>query len=212
MRRIVTMLAIGAALTLTGCTTQPVATAVATAVASTSMPTATAGSSVAPTSIAPARTDDAPSTATSSAAKPAPTASGPQTCQVSCGDTAQYNGPANLPAPSWAPGDKTAALAAATATMAEYIKAGTDHDTWFEGIRPRITDQFAIELGKFDPAYLTVSKMTGPATATTDKNNPFQVVVSVPTDDGVYKVTMLRATQTAFWFANSIIPPLPGDK
>ncbi|WP_284750782.1 hypothetical protein [Arthrobacter sp. efr-133-R2A-120] len=144
--------------------------------------------------------------------KPATSPAGSETCQVSCGDNPQYKGPKDLPAPSWAPGDKEAAPEASTAVMGAYIKPGTSHGTWFAGIRPRFTDQYAIGLGKFDPAYLTVSKMTGPATATNDPANPFQVIVDVPTDDGVYKVTMLRATQTAFWLANSIIPPLPGNK
>lgn len=193
MRRAVIVLAVGAALALAGCASQPTATPLPAVAASTSVPATSAAS-------------------TAGASKPAPAASGIQTCQVSCGDNPQYNGPANLPVPSWAPGDKDAALEAATAAMVAYVKPGTDHATWFEGIRPRITDQFAIELGKFDPAYLTVSKMTGKATATIEVNNPFQVVVSVPTDDGVYKVTMLRSTQTAFWLANSIIPPLPGNK
>lgn len=196
MRRTATVLAAAAlALALAGCGTQP---------ASTPLP-AVAASPTAPVS------SSAATTGASSAAKPAPSGT-KQPCQVSCGDNPQYNGPANLPAPSWAPGDKEAALAAATAAMVAYIKPGSDHATWFEGIRPRITDQFAIELGKFDPAYLTVSKMTGKATATNDPKNPFQVNVSVPTDDGVYQVTMLRSTQTAFWLANSIVPPLPGNK
>lgn len=200
IRRAVTVLAVGAvALMLAGCSTQPTATPLpAGAASSTTAPAASAAAT------APA--------GTSSAQKPAPATSGIQTCQVSCGDNPQYNGPANLPAPSWAAGDKDAALKAAVAAMGAYIKPATDHGTWFEGIHPRITDQFAIELGKFDPAYLTVSKMTGTATATTDPNNPFQVVVGVPTDDGVYQVTMLRSTQTAFWLANSIVPPLPGNK
>jgi hypothetical protein len=133
-------------------------------------------------------------------------------CVLSCGGQVQHNGPAALPAPSWAPGDKAAALAAAVAAMGAYIRPGTDHATWFTGIRPRVTDQFAAELGKFDPTYLTVSKMTGPATASPDPKDSFQLDVSVPTDDGVYQVTMLRSTQTAPWLANSIIPPLPGDK
>ena len=200
IRRAVTVLAVGAvALVLAGCSTQPTAAPLpAGAASSTTAPAASAAAT------APA--------GTSSAQKPAPATSGIQTCQVSCGDNPQYNGPTNLPAPSWAAGDKDAALEAAVAAMGAYIKPGTDHGTWFEGIHPRITDQFAIELGKFDPAYLTVSKMTGTATATTDPNNPFQVVVGVPTDDGVYQVTMLRSTQTAFWLANSIVPSLPGNK
>ncbi|MCZ2403555.1 hypothetical protein IV498_10270 [Paenarthrobacter sp. Z7-10] len=207
MRRAVTVLAVGAALVLTGCSTQPTATPLpAGAASSTTTPAASAAAT------APAASAAATAPAGTSGQKPAPATSGIQTCQVSCGDNPQYNGPANLPAPSWAAGDKDAALEAAVAAMGAYIKPGTDHGTWFEGIHPRITDQFAIELGKFDPAYLTVSKMTGTATATTDPNNPFQVVVGVPTDDGVYQVTMLRSTQTAFWLANSIVPPLPGNK
>lgn len=146
---------------------------------------------------------------TASTTRPSATAS--PLCVLSCSDQAQYTGPTALPAPTWAPGDKAAALNATVAVMNAYIRPGTDHDTWFAGIHPRITDQFAAELGTFDPTYLTVSKMTGNATATTDPNNPYQLAVSVPTDDGVYKVAMLRSTQTSFWLANSIIPPLPGD-
>lgn len=213
------------ALILTGCsTTETTPTpAAAPTIQATSPITAT------PQTTGPSQ-NTAPTTQTSTAAStaPAPTTASPssgkatkpkavatgtqQPCQVSCGDNAQYNGPANLPAPSWAPGDKDAAQQAALATMAEYIKPGTDHATWFNNIRPRITTQFAIELDKFDPTYLTVSKITGKATATTEANNPFQVIVSIPTDDGVYKVTMLRANQTAFWLTNSIVPPLPGGQ
>ena len=204
MRKAVTALALGAALVLAGCSTQPTPNPSPNASVTTTPP--------APTTQQAAASKAASSAGTVNPSKPAPATSGAQPCQVSCGDNPQYNGPANLPAPSWAAGDKDAALEAATAAMDAYIKPGTDHTAWFEGIRPRITDQFAIELGKFNPAYLTVSKMTGKATATTQTDNPFQVVVSVPTDDGVYKVTMLRSTQTAFWLANSIIPPLPGNK
>lgn len=209
MRKAVTALALGAALLLAGCATQPTPSSSPTTTASTATTEPSASQTTAPQTAASAATSPA---GTASPAKPAPVASGAQPCQVSCGDNPQYNGPANLPAPSWVPGDKEAALEAATAAMDAYIKPGTDHKIWFEGIRPRITDQFAIELGKFNPSYLTVSKMTGTATATTEKDNPFQVLISVPTDDGVYKVTMLRSTQTAFWLANSIIPPLPGNK
>lgn len=209
MRKALTALALGAALVLAGCSNQPTPSPAPTAPAVTTTTAPTTPQATAPSSAASAA---ASSAGTANPSKPAPAASGAQNCQVSCGDNPQYNGPPNLPAPSWVPGDKEAALEAATAAMDAYIKPGTDHTIWFEGIRPRITDQFAIELGKFNPSYLTVSKMTGKATATTETDNPFQVVVSVPTDDGVYKVTMLRSTQTAFWLANSIIPPLPGNK
>lgn len=176
------MLALGAGMVLSGCATE-----------------STAGSS--PDSVA--TTTPIPSTSASQLV-----ASGSPTCQVSCGENPQYNGPANLPAPSWSPGDEEAALAASKDTMIAYMTPGTDHTVWFENIRPRITDQFAIELGKFNPSYLTVSKMTGDPTIATDPSNPFQAVVTVPTDDGEYKVTMLRSTQTAFWLANSIVPQL----
>lgn len=159
----------------------------------------------------PATTSQTTASAAASSAKSSGKATVSPSCVLSCSDQTQYNGPAALPAPTWAPRDKAAALAAAVAAMNAYIKPGTDHDTWFTGIRPRITDQFAAELDTFDPNYLTVSKMTGKAAATSDPSTPFQLVVSVPTDDGVYKVTMLRTTQTAPWLANSIIPPLPGD-
>ncbi len=199
IKKTATILIIGVSLVLAGCSSPSAPTPSTT---TTSVPAA----GPAP----PASTMPAGAAPASPLLPPSP--AGSDACQVSCGDNPQYNGPKNLPKPSWAPGDKQAALTAAHGVMDAYIKPGTDHAIWLAGIRPRITDQFAIELRKFNPTYLTVSKITGNATATTQADNAFQVNVEIPTDDGKYQVRILRSTQKAPWLANTITPPLPGNK
>lgn len=177
------------------------AIAVALAITGCGNESTTAAPVAPPGSAAPASSASSPP----SVMKPAPTGTA---CQVSCDTAPQYVGPAPEAPPTWAPGDQQAAQAAALGTMKSYAQPGMAHSPWLAQMRPRVTDNFAAELTSFDPTYLTVSKVTGEPRTTTQKTNTYQAVVTVPTNEGAYTVTMLRSSQHSPWLANSIVPHL----
>ncbi|OMH32529.1 hypothetical protein [Tersicoccus sp. Bi-70] len=163
-----------------------------------------------PASSAPATSMSRPSPSSStsspsSAMKPAPTGTA---CQVSCDSAPQYVGPTPEAPPTWGPGDQKAAESAALGAMKAYAQPGMAHSPWLAQMRPRVTAGFAAELTSFDPSYLTVSKVTGAPRTTIQKTNTYQAVVTVPTNEGAYTVTMLRSSQHSPWLATSIVPPL----
>lgn len=101
----------------------------------------------------------------------------------------------------WDDQSRAAAVAAAEAALTAYARPGLDHDTWWAGLEPHLTQKAAQDYVDVDPARIPVSKLTGPGTIIQD-SSAYVAMVKIPTNAGRYDVLVIRSGGSAPWLAS----------
>jgi hypothetical protein len=91
--------------------------------------------------------------------------------------------------------------------MADYARPGTDAALWANDFARWLTPQATADYSTVDPANISVTRVTGPATLAVDESNGYGVTVTVPTDIGPYALQLLRTSKDSTWKVNRLTPP-----
>lgn len=100
---------------------------------------------------------------------------------------------------------QAAAIAAAEKALTAYARPDLSYTDWINGLYPYLTQAGAAAYQDTDPSRVPVRHVTGPGTilpASTDVS----LIVQVPTDVGLYNVSLSRPSATAPWLADRIRP------
>jgi len=108
---------------------------------------------------------------------------------------------------AWDDESKTEAVAVATRAMADYARPGTDAALWANDFARWLTPQATADYSTVDPANISVTRVTGPASLAVDEFNGYGVTVTVPTDIGPYALQLLRISKDSTWKVNRLTPP-----
>ena len=95
--------------------------------------------------------------------------------------------------------------AAATVALETFAQPDLDYDTWWAQMLPLITEQAGIAYANTDPAQIPVRQVTGAGTVL-EGSTEVSLIVQLPTDAGLYNVTLTRAGVDAPWLADRIRP------
>ncbi|BDA64462.1 hypothetical protein [Actinomyces capricornis] len=113
--------------------------------------------------------------------------------------------------PTWDQEAEDAAVQRASQTMTAYL-AGTDQETWWQGLLPHLTPEAQAvyrytDATRVPPA--TVDAGRAALISPTDEAHLLTALVQVPTDKGVFGVVLTRQSGSA-WLTRRIV--LPGDE
>jgi hypothetical protein len=114
------------------------------------------------------------------------------------------------PVPTWDDASRDSALEAAQAAMTAFARPDLDHDAWWAGLEPLLTQQAALDYAYVDPATVPATAVTGPATLA-EETSAYVATVEVPTDAGLYTVVLTRQDADAPWLTVRI-GPAQGDQ
>lgn len=81
-------------------------------------------------------------------------------------------------------------------------------DAWWDDLEPYLTAQAQQDYSYTDPANVPVTKLTGAATLV-ELDTRRVAIVHVPTDAGLYAVTLSRSPESPTWLVERIAPPEP---
>ncbi|WP_454044651.1 hypothetical protein [Cellulosimicrobium sp. Marseille-Q8652] len=109
------------------------------------------------------------------------------------------------PVPSWDAVSREAAVDAAQATMSAFARPDLDHDAWWVGLEPLLTQQAALDYVYADPANVPATAVTGPGTVI-EESSAYVATVEVPTDAGTYVLILSRQDAAAPWLTSRISP------
>ena len=109
-------------------------------------------------------------------------------------------------APVWDAGSEEGARKAAVVAMSSYARPGVAAEAWRQDMGPLLTGRARAAWARMQPQFLTVSKVTGAAVLDAGRSNPYWIWVSVPTDDGVYRVYLNRSQAGSPWLVDRLQP------
>lgn len=109
------------------------------------------------------------------------------------------------PVPVWDEASRNAAVDAAHIAMAAFAHPDLDHDAWWAGLEPLLTQQAALDYAYVDPANVPATAVTGPATVV-EETSAYVATVEVPTDAGPYSIVLTRQDAAAPWLTARITP------
>ena len=109
------------------------------------------------------------------------------------------------PVPTWDAASREGALEAARAAMTAFARPELDHDAWWAGLEPLLTQQAALDYAYVDPANVPATALTGPATVV-EETSAYVTTVEVPTDAGPYAIILTRQDAAAPWLTARITP------
>ncbi|MEC5152620.1 hypothetical protein [Cryobacterium sp. GrIS_2_6] len=109
------------------------------------------------------------------------------------------------PVPEAAAASQTAAIAAAEKAVTAFGQPGLRYRAWIDGLYPLMTQAGAAAYEGTDPVNVPVHHVTG-AGMIHDGSTEFALIVQVPTDAGLYNVSLSRTSPTAPWLADRIRP------
>lgn len=116
------------------------------------------------------------------------------------------DGPAGpVPSPADSAGQK-AAVSLAEKFMTAFARSTIDAQTWINGLYPMLTQQAAAAYEGTDPANVPVHQVTG-AGSVVEGSTDYALLVRVPTDIGVYAVSLTRQAPADLWLVERITPP-----
>lgn len=110
------------------------------------------------------------------------------------------------PEPAWDEASRAAAVAAAGEVMGRFARPSLDHETWWAELEPLLSVEARDDYSFVDPRNVPASSVTSPALLV-DDTSAYLAVVEVPTDVGVYTLTLSRLHDDAPWAAELIMPP-----
>lgn len=141
--------------------------------------------------------DNSPQPSTSSAGAPRPT------------DKLNAEPPKDeatvTPVPQAAGTSQAAAISAAEKAVVAFGRPDLPYQDWIDGLYPLMTQTGAAAYEGTDPQNVPVQQVTGPGIIL-DGSTEVALIVQVPTDTGVYNVSLSRPRADAPWLADRIRP------
>ena len=123
----------------------------------------------------------------------------------------EYHG-SDLPSPTstaalqW---DETAQREAknlALKVMRLFARSGVSAATWYSDLEPYLSPAAQEAYFATDPANVPVTKVTGDVQLV-DASNELVAIAHLPTDDGLYAITLSRSADHPTWAVERITPP-----
>ena len=138
----------------------------------------------------------------------------PVTASATSESSASPSGPndvdADLPDPLAYPSDDTAsraaAVTAAEATMAAFLRVDLDADTWLTGLSEHLSPTARAAYVGTNPLEVPARTLTGPAVYE-PSTSAYLATVVIPTDVGDYRLLLSREGQGAPWLTETLTPP-----
>lgn len=109
------------------------------------------------------------------------------------------------PVPEAAAASQTAAITAAEKAVTAFGQPGIPYRAWIDGLYPLLTQGGAAAYEGTDPVNVPVHQVTGTGMIQ-DGSTEFALIVQVPTDAGLYNVSLSRTSPTAPWLTDRIRP------
>lgn len=97
------------------------------------------------------------------------------------------------------------AIAAATTVMTTFAQPELSAEAWWNAMLPLLSQQGAYAHEGTDPALIPVSAVTGPGEIL-EGSTEVSLIVRIPTDAGLYNITMTRPDSSSPWLAERIRP------
>jgi len=110
-----------------------------------------------------------------------------------------------LPVPEAGTDSRTDAMSAAEKVVTTFGQPTLDATTWINNMYPLLTQAGAAAYEGTDPAKVPVHQVTG-AGIILDGSTEVALIVQVPTDAGLYNVSLSRTGASASWLADRIRP------
>ena len=92
--------------------------------------------------------------------------------------------------------------------MRLFARPRLDAETWWSALEPLMSTQAQQDYYGTDPARVPVAAVTGPGTLL-DLDTKRLAIVHVPTDAGLYAITLSRSPEAPEWKVERIAPPEP---
>ena len=108
-------------------------------------------------------------------------------------------------APQASSDSQTEAIAAATKAMQTFAQPQLSADTWWSQMLPLLSQQGGVAYKGTDPSQIPVHQVTG-AGLVLPGSTEVSLIVQLPTDAGLYNVTLTRPDASALWLADRIRP------
>ena len=109
------------------------------------------------------------------------------------------------PVPEAAASSQESALTAATAVLTAFARPELSYPVWIAGLYPRLTQAGAAAYEDTDPATIPVHQITGEGRVHAGSTD-LALIVLLPTDAGLYGVSLSRPSISAPWLADRIRP------
>lgn len=109
------------------------------------------------------------------------------------------------PVPEAAADSQAAAISAAVDALTAYARPGLSYQEWINGLYPHLTQAGAAAYEDTDPALIPVNQVTGAGTIL-PASTEVALIVQVPTNAGLYNVSVSRSSPDAAWLADRIRP------
>jgi hypothetical protein len=97
------------------------------------------------------------------------------------------------------------AIAAAVKVMHTFAQPQLSADKWWAQMLPLLSQQGGVAYEGTDPAQIPAHQVTGTGTVLPDSTE-VSLIVQVPTDAGLYTITLTRPDASASWLADRIRP------
>jgi hypothetical protein len=110
-----------------------------------------------------------------------------------------------VPVPEAADASQMSAISAAEKVLTAFGQPDLVYDEWIAGLYPVMTQSGVAAYEGTDPTMIPVRQVTG-AGIIMDGSTEVALIVQVPTDAGLYNVSLSRTTFTGAWLADRIRP------
>lgn len=87
-----------------------------------------------------------------------------------------------------------------------FARPQTPRGQWWSELEPLLSEQARTDYLGVDPAQVPVTKVTGPPKVV-DLDTAMLAIVHIPTDAGLYAVTLSRSDEDPDWRVESLVPP-----
>lgn len=110
------------------------------------------------------------------------------------------------PSPTWDASSRTTAATAAEAAMRTFARPSLSAQSWWRALAPLLTQQARQDYSYVDPASIPARRVTG-AARILPTGSGYAAEAQVPTDAGVYTLTLTRTGPGAPWLTSRFTPP-----
>lgn len=144
-------------------------------------------------------------TASPTVAPPSSSTSAPSTPSVTAVPGAPTDDASVLPVPEAGTDSQADAITTAEKVVTTFGQTTLDATTWMNNMYPLLTQTGAAAYEGTDPAQVPVHQVTGAGTIL-GGSTEVALIVQVPTDAGLYNVSVSRPGASAPWLADRIRP------
>lgn len=107
---------------------------------------------------------------------------------------------------SWDADEKAKVRELAGEAMRLYARPDVSEETWTANLQPLLSDQAQEDYSYVDPRNVPVTKVTGPVRLV-PMSSDLVSIARVPTDAGLYAVTLSRTAEEPRWVVERFTPP-----